>query len=75
MIKITSQNGLLTISSNDCYYSNFKQLYKVGYGIGLQINPNMKNKRNEILNLCNAISDSIYELESILNTQEDNNNE
>lgn len=65
--KLTCHNGMVTINSNDLDYSNIRNMYtenRSGYGI--QVSESVESKSDRILHKCTEITNLLYELNDIL---------
>ena len=65
-MKILITNEMVDINSESISYSNIRNLYVAGNGYSLQLTEDLESKRFEITNMCNQISEKIYELQKQL---------
>lgn len=66
VMRITTQSGMVNIDNDDIAYSNIRNMYTTGDGVGLQLSELLEHKRGEIIDMCAEIAGSIYELQDIL---------
>lgn len=69
MLKVTAHNGMVDITGNGISYGNIAKMYKNGHGHGLQVDENLEQKREQIMRLCDEVSEKIYALQSLVNAQ------
>ena len=72
-LRITAQNGMLNIDTDDISYSNIRNMYVVKNedtnGHGLQLSESLESQREQIATICSSIADKIYELQDLLSCQ------
>ena len=64
-MKINYCKGMVNIESDHISYGNIRGMYVTGDGHGLQLDGELEPHREKIQQLCQIISSSIYQLESI----------
>ncbi len=57
-------NKMFDITGADINYSNIKNMYTTGNGIGIQVNN--ESIREEASSICNQIADLFYKLDDVL---------
>jgi hypothetical protein len=67
---IELHKGMVCITSNTIAYGNIRHMYKDNRdGVGLQIDTSVKDNELEILDLCNNISDLLYKLKDLTESE------
>lgn len=66
-MKIVAHHDMVNIDNATFSYANIKHMYVTGHGTGIQLDTRMKDKEEKIRELCDDLSDTIYQLQELIN--------